>query len=134
MTSRFTTRRAKAVPLSQARAEARAKVMLAIGQTHVALAEALQVSPLVIGKMERHTDIYIATLRQHVEAMGGQLQVIVSFPDGAVKLSNFIDLDNDGLPADEPRVALNGQPGSDQTPALGRALALPVHRPPPSGH
>jgi hypothetical protein len=34
----------------------------------------------------------ISTLRSHIEAMGGQLDVIARFPDGAVKISNFGDL------------------------------------------
>jgi len=46
--------------------------------------------------MERRTDIYLSTLRSHIEAMGGQLDVIARFPDGAVKISNFAEL---GQPA-----------------------------------
>ena len=33
-----------------------------------------------------------AEYRQSIEAMGGQLEVIARFPDGAVKISNFGDL------------------------------------------
>lgn len=29
--------------------------------------------------MERRTDIYISTLRRHIEAMGGQLEVMARF-------------------------------------------------------
>jgi len=32
--------------------------------------------------------------RSHIEAMGGQLDVVARFPDGAVKISNFSDLDS----------------------------------------
>jgi hypothetical protein len=42
--------------------------------------------------MEKRTDMYLSTLRSHIEAMGGQLDVIARFPDGAVKISNFGDL------------------------------------------
>ena len=35
--------------------------------------------------------MYISTLRSHIEAMGGELEVIAKFPDGAVKISNFSD-------------------------------------------
>ena len=45
-----------------------------------------------ITKIEKRTDMYISTLRSHVEAMGGQLEVIAKFPDGNVKISNFSDL------------------------------------------
>lgn len=37
--------------------------------------------------------MYISTLRSHIEAMGGQLEVVAKFPDGSVKISNFSDLD-----------------------------------------
>jgi hypothetical protein len=33
--------------------------------------------------------MYISTLRSHIEAMGGQLEVVARFPDGVVKISNF---------------------------------------------
>jgi hypothetical protein len=36
--------------------------------------------------------MYLSTLRSHIEAMGGQLEVIACFPDGVVKISNFSDL------------------------------------------
>jgi hypothetical protein len=36
--------------------------------------------------------MYISTLRSHIEAMGGELEVVARFPDGAVKISNFADL------------------------------------------
>ena len=38
--------------------------------------------------------MYISTLRSHIEAMGGQLEVIARFPDGSVKISNFSDIDS----------------------------------------
>ena len=41
---------------------------------------------------KKRTDMYIYTLRSHIEAMGGQLEVIARFPDGAVKISNFAEL------------------------------------------
>ena len=41
------------------------------------------------------TDMYISTLRSHIEAMGGQLEVIARFPDGAVKISNFAEIGTD---------------------------------------
>jgi hypothetical protein len=36
--------------------------------------------------------MYLSTLRSHIEAMGGELDVIARFPDGSVKISNFTDL------------------------------------------
>lgn len=57
------------------------------------LAEVLQVQQPAIAKMEKRADMYLSTLRSHIEAMGGQLEVVARFPDGAVKISNFADLD-----------------------------------------
>ena len=31
-------------------------------------------------------------LRSHIEAMGGELDIIARFPDGTVKISNFTEL------------------------------------------
>ena len=38
--------------------------------------------------------MYISTPRSHIEAMGGELEVVARFPDGAVKISNFSELGN----------------------------------------
>jgi hypothetical protein len=38
--------------------------------------------------------MYLSTLRSHIEAMGGELEIIARFPDGSVKISNFSDLGN----------------------------------------
>ena len=54
--------------------------------------EVLQVQQPSIAKIEKRTDMYLSTLRSHIEAMGGELDVVARFPDGAVKVSNFSDL------------------------------------------
>jgi hypothetical protein len=38
--------------------------------------------------------MYLSTLRSHIEAMGGELEIIARFPDGSVRISNFADLGN----------------------------------------
>ncbi len=62
------------------------------GLSQKALAEVLQVEQPAIAKMERRTDMYISTLRSHIEAMGGALEIIAKFPDGEVKIVNFSSL------------------------------------------
>lgn len=57
------------------------------------LSEVLHVQQPAVAKMEKRTDMYISTLRRHIEAMGGQLEVIARFPDGAVQITNFADLE-----------------------------------------
>lgn len=36
--------------------------------------------------------MYISTLRSHIEAMGGQLEIVAKFPEGAVRIANFSSL------------------------------------------
>ena len=103
MANQFAVLRAQMSPESQARAEAKAQTMLAEmplnelrqarGLSQKMLAELLHVQQPSIAKLERRTDMYLSTLRSHIEAMGGQLEVVARFPDGAVKISNFADLD-----------------------------------------
>lgn len=102
MAKDFTLLRSRMSPESQARAQAKAHAMLAEmplnelrqarGLSQKTLAEVLHVRQPAIAKMEKRTDMYLSTLRNHIEAMGGQLEVIARFPDGAVKISNFSDL------------------------------------------
>ena len=65
------------------------------GLSQQVLAEVLHVKQPSIAKMERRTDMYISTLRSHIEAMGGKLEVIAKFPEGSVKITNFADLEED---------------------------------------
>jgi len=59
------------------------------GLSQKMLAEALHIQQPAIAKLEKRTDMYISTLRSHIEAMGGELEIIVRFPDGNVRISNF---------------------------------------------
>ena len=59
------------------------------GLSQKMLAEALHIQQPAIAKIEKRTDMYISTLRSHIEAMGGELEVIARFPDGDVRISNF---------------------------------------------
>jgi transcriptional regulator with XRE-family HTH domain len=46
-----------------------------------------------LSKFERRTDVYLSSLREYVEAMGGTLELIATFPDtGAVKIAKLGDL------------------------------------------
>lgn len=53
------------------------------------LAKTLHVNQAAISKMERRTDMYISTLRNYIRAMGGELEIVATFPDGQVKIENF---------------------------------------------
>ena len=103
MAKKFSDLRAKMKPKAQKRAAAMAQTMLdemplnelrqARGLSQKMLAELLQVQQPSIAKIEKRTDMYLSTLRSHIEAMGGELDVVARFPDGTVKISNFSDLD-----------------------------------------
>lgn len=106
MARKFAELRAGMSPLARARSDAKARKMLAElplhelrrarGLSQQQLAEALHVQQPSIAKIERRTDMYISTLRSHIEAMGGKLEVVARFPDGAVRISNFSELDGKG--------------------------------------
>ena len=102
MAKKFADLRAKMTPEAQVRAAAKAAEMLAEmplnelrqarGLSQKMLAEVLHVQQPSIAKIEKRTDMYISTLRSHIQAMGGELEVIARFPDGAVRINNFSDL------------------------------------------
>ena len=63
------------------------------GLSQKMLAENLRVQQPAIAKLEQRTDMYISTLRSHIEAMGGELEIWGCFPEGTVKISNFSQLE-----------------------------------------
>lgn len=54
--------------------------------TQVELADRLGVRQPTVSKLERREDVNLATLRRYVEALGGQLHVTATFPEGTVEL------------------------------------------------
>ena len=103
MAKKFSELRSRRSPQARARSEEKARTMLAEmplnelrqarGLSQKVLAELLHVQQPSIAKLEKRTDMYLSTLRSHIEAMGGELEVIARFPDGSVKISNFSDLE-----------------------------------------
>lgn len=57
------------------------------------LAEVLDVQETSIEKLEKRADMYLSTLRTHIQAMGGELEIVARFPYGAVSVDNFSDLE-----------------------------------------
>jgi len=53
------------------------------------LAERLRISQSNVSRLEHRDDILVSTLRQVVEAMGGELEVRAVFPDGGVRLTRY---------------------------------------------
>lgn len=102
MAKKFSELRAAMTPEGRVQADRQTRTMLAEmplhelrrarGLSQKVLAETLHVQQPSVAKMERRTDMYISTLRSHIEAMGGELEVIAKFPDGVVKIKNFAEL------------------------------------------
>jgi transcriptional regulator with XRE-family HTH domain len=57
------------------------------------LAEKLNIKQPAVARLEKRTDMYVSHLRQVIEAMGGELDIIARFPEGEVKIDNFSELD-----------------------------------------
>jgi transcriptional regulator with XRE-family HTH domain len=60
--------------------------------TQETLAQLLETSQPEVSKIERRTDVYLSTLRRYIEAMGGELEIVARFPDGAVRINQFAEL------------------------------------------
>jgi len=99
MIKKFSELEAKMSPERRARIAEKVKAALdemplnelrnARGLSQKMLAEALHIQQPAIAKLEKRTDMYISTLRSHIRAMGGELEVVARFPDGDVKIANF---------------------------------------------
>jgi DNA-binding XRE family transcriptional regulator len=99
MARNFRELEAKMSPESRARAEAMAKKMMAemllaelrkfVGLTQEELAAALGITQPSLSKLENQDDMQISTLRRLVEALGGQLEVIVHMPRGDIRIRQF---------------------------------------------
>lgn len=60
--------------------------------TQEALAAELGVKQATVSKIERRADMYVSTLSRFVAALGGELEIIARFPDGAMRISQFRDI------------------------------------------
>jgi DNA-binding XRE family transcriptional regulator len=54
--------------------------------TQVQLADALGISQGNVSQLERRRELYLSTLREYVEALGGRLELAAVFPDERVPL------------------------------------------------
>jgi transcriptional regulator with XRE-family HTH domain len=53
----------------------------AAGKAQTEIASSLRISQPSVSKIEKQTDMYLSTLRNYVEAVGGDLELIVRFPE-----------------------------------------------------
>lgn len=60
--------------------------------TQAQVAERLGGRQVYVSRLERRADMKLSTLRAYVEALGGELQLMVTFPEGrTVRLADLAD-------------------------------------------
>ena len=99
MSKPYSILREKMKPAARKKAAEKTKVLLnamplqelrhARNLSQEQLAQTLSVKQAAVSKLEKRTDMYISTLRNFIKAMGGDLEIIASFPDGSVQISQF---------------------------------------------
>lgn len=75
--------------------------------TQVQLAQALGISQPEVSRVEHQTDLVLSTLRSYIEAMGGELRLVVHFDDAGdvtLTIGEVIGTENPAPagPRDEP--------------------------------
>ena len=102
MAKNFRLLQAKMSPKARRRSEAKANRLIremaldelrrARQMTQEQLAAQLKVKQPAIAKLERRADMYLSTLRNVIEAMGGELDVRAIFPDGSVRIKKLKEI------------------------------------------
>ena len=95
-TTKFSELEARMSPEARAEARRRAQELMnemplhelraARQLTQQQLARTLDMTQAAVSQLEQRTDMYLSTLENFVEAMGGRLEMYAVFPDGKVKL------------------------------------------------
>lgn len=99
MAQKFNELRGKMSPEAQARSAARTESMLVEMQlqtlrksrnvTQVVVAQSMRVEQAAVSKVEHRDDMYVSTLRDYIEALGGTLKLVASFPEGDIQVQPF---------------------------------------------
>ena len=100
MAGKFSELRSRMSPQAQARAAARAEalwvdmqlqaVRQARQMTQADVGAALGIEQAAISKLERRNDMHVSTLREYIRALGGELKLVASFPDGDIALDPML--------------------------------------------
>ena len=62
-----------------------------MGLTQEELAATLGVKQPTVSRLESQNDMQISTLRRLIQALGGELEIVVHLPGGDVRLRQFTD-------------------------------------------
>jgi transcriptional regulator with XRE-family HTH domain len=113
MAKKWDNLKAKMSPEAQARVDARvqetlasmplAEIRKAIGLTQAQLAETLEMGQGSISKIENATDMYLSTLRRFVAALGGNLVIKASFPEGREIVIDHLSTTTEPSESPQPR-------------------------------
>lgn len=57
--------------------------------TQEELASRLRISQSNVSRLEKRRDMLVSTLRDVVEAFGGQLHITAEFPEGSIEITQF---------------------------------------------
>lgn len=105
MAKKFSELRKRMSPAARAKASARARALaeeLPLYELRQArrlsqeqLGRTLQVKQASISKLERRADMYLSTLRSYIEALGGELEIVARFSEGAVRIRQLEDIEKD---------------------------------------
>ncbi len=71
------------------------QVRLAKQQTQIQIAKDMEMTQGEVSKLERRSNMMLATLRKYIEATGGNLELVAHYPDGS-KVRLDIDEENEG--------------------------------------
>lgn len=72
------------------------------GKAQLDVAAALNIKQPSVSKIEKQTDMYLSTLRNYIEAIGGKLELVVKLPRRPAILLHRI---GDALPANDSHIA-----------------------------
>ena len=99
MSKKFSVLRSKMPPEAQARSAARAEGMLlemrlrelrkSRNVTQVEVAQVMGVEQTAISKLEHRSDLYLSTVYGYIKALGGELKLVASFPEGDIPVQSF---------------------------------------------
>src|SRR6266536_3265619 len=66
-----------------------AELRNALGISQDELGQLLKRKQAAISRLERRSDMHVSTLREFIKALGGRLELIANFPDGAYHIKQF---------------------------------------------
>ena len=105
MAKKFSELRTRLSPKARAQSEAKTAKLLeemplqelrqALDMTQRQVAETLKIEQAAVSKMEKQTDMYLSTLRRFIAAMGGKLDIVARFPEGAIRITQFGNVDEE---------------------------------------